>query len=59
MENAAARSTQMWTEPGEIDVDRHGASQLITQPVEECGFPVEDSGDDEPVALLRHPQGGG
>jgi hypothetical protein len=59
VDNVVARSPQMWTSPGEIDVDRHTASHLCPPPVEECGLPVEGSGDDEPVAFRRYPQGGG
>lgn len=50
------RFPQMWTNPGEIDVDRHGGSHLCPQPVDACGLPVEGSGDDEAVASQRFPQ---
>ena len=59
VDNFAGRSPQMWTTPGEIDVDKHSPSHLYPLPVEECGFPVEGSGDDESVASRRYPQAGG
>src|SRR5262245_22562920 len=56
VDNRPGRSPQMWTSPGEIDVDKHRASPSCPPPVDGCGFPVEGSGDDESVASRRHPQ---
>ena len=50
------RSTQMWTRPGEIDVDKYAQSFPRPRPVDECGWPVEGSGEDEAVTSRRCPQ---
>jgi hypothetical protein len=59
VDKSRIRTPQMWIKPGEIDVDRHEASRTRPPPVEGCGFPVEGSGDDEPVASQRCPHLGG
>src|SRR5690242_9204508 len=50
------RSTQMWTRPGEIDVDKYAQSFPRPRSVDECGWPVEGSGEDEAVTSRRCPQ---
>jgi hypothetical protein len=59
VDKASTRTPQMWIKPGEIDVDRHEGLRSCPPPVEECGFPVEGSGDDGSVASPRCPQLGG
>lgn len=59
VDKSRIRTPQMWIKPGEIDVDRHEASRSCPPPVEGCGFPVEGSGEDEPVASQRCPHPGG
>ncbi len=59
VDNGRLLSPQMWTKPGEIDVDRHGESLGFPPPVETCGFPVEETGDDGPEAPLGCPHAGG
>jgi hypothetical protein len=59
VDKARTRTPQMWIKPGEIDVDKHEASRSCPPPVDGCGFPVEGSGDDGPVASQRCPHLGG
>lgn len=59
VDNLFRSYAQMWTRPGETDVDRHRESPSSPQPVETCGLPVEGSGDDEAVASQRYPQAWG
>jgi hypothetical protein len=59
VDKARTRTPQMWIKPGEIDVDRHDELRSCPPPVDGCGFPVEGSGDDGPVASQRCPHLGG
>ena len=53
------RFAQMWTRPGEIDVDKYPPLSGCPRPVDGCGWAVEGSGENGPAAFRRYPQGRG